>query len=54
MISRPWWIYVVVMAFVLGSQFLIASHQVLVKPVDANAKAASAVPPAPPQVGAGQ
>jgi hypothetical protein len=54
MISRPWWIYVVVMAFVVGSQFLIASHQVPVKPDDANAKAASTAPPAPPQVGAGQ
>jgi hypothetical protein len=52
--SRPWWIYVVFMAFVLGSQFLIASHQLPVKPDDANAKAASTVPPAPPQVGAGQ
>jgi hypothetical protein len=52
--SRPWWIYVVVMPFVLGSQFLIASHQPPVNPDDANAKAASTVPPAPPLVGSGQ
>jgi len=42
------------MVFVLGSQFLIASHQLPVKPDNANAKAAYAVPPAPPQLGAGQ
>jgi hypothetical protein len=52
--SRPWWIYVVVMAFVLGSQFLMASHQLPVKPDDANARTASTVRPAPPQVGDGQ
>jgi hypothetical protein len=52
--SRPWWIYVAVMVFVLGSQFLIASHQLPVKPDDTNAKAASTVTPASPQVGAGQ
>jgi hypothetical protein len=52
--SRPWWIYVVIMGVVLGSQFLIAGHQMPVKPDNANAKTASTVPPAPPQVGAGQ
>jgi hypothetical protein len=52
--SRPWWIYVVVMAFVLGSQFLMASHQLPVKPDDANARTASTVRPAPLQVGDGQ
>ena len=51
--SRPWWIYVVIMGFVLGSQFLIASHQLPMKPDDANVKTSSTVP-APPQVGAGQ
>ena len=25
--SKPWWVYVALMSFVLGSQFLIASHQ---------------------------
>ena len=50
--SRPWWIYVVVMIFVLSSQFLVASHQLPVKPDNANA--ASNTPPAPPQLGTGQ
>ena len=50
--SRPWWIYVVVMVFVLGSQFLIASHQLPAKPDNANA--ASTGPPAPALLGAGQ
>jgi hypothetical protein len=40
------------MVFVLGSQFLIASHQLPVKADNANA--ASTVPPAPPQLGASQ
>ena len=30
--SRPWWMYVVFMCFALGSQFLIASHQLSMKP----------------------
>jgi hypothetical protein len=47
--SRPWWVYVVFMAFVLGSQFLIASHQVPAKSDNIEVKAAStAFPPAPP------
>jgi hypothetical protein len=25
--SRPWWVYVLFMSFMLGAQFLIASHQ---------------------------
>jgi hypothetical protein len=40
------------MVFLLGSQFLIASHQLPVKPDDVNA--ANTAPPAPPQVDAGQ
>ncbi len=47
-ISRPWWVYVVVMSFVLGSQFLIASHQQPAKPDDAEVRAASTVSPPPP------
>ena len=47
--SRPWWIYVVFMGFVLGSQFLIASNQVPPKSDSVEVKAASsALPPAPP------
>jgi hypothetical protein len=29
--SRPWWVYVLFMSFMLGSQFLIASHQLPAK-----------------------
>jgi hypothetical protein len=50
--SRPWWIYVVVMSFVLGSQFLIASQQLPAKPVNADVKAASISPV--PQVNSGR
>jgi hypothetical protein len=32
--SRPWWVYVAFMCFVLGSQFLIASHQLSIKTVN--------------------
>lgn len=47
--SRPWWIYVVFMCFVLGSQFLIASHQLPPRSDNVEVKAASsAFPPAPP------
>jgi hypothetical protein len=47
--SAPWWIYVVFMCFVLGSQFLIANHQLPAKSdnVEVNG-ASSAFPPAPP------
>ena len=52
--SAPWWIYVAFMCFVMGSQFLIASHQLPAKPAIVEAKAASATfPPAPP-VNSGQ
>ena len=47
--SRPWWIYVAFMCFVVGSQFLIANHQLPAKSNNVEAKAASsAFPPAPP------
>ena len=51
--SRPWWIYVAFMCFVLGTQFLIASHQLPTKPDNMEVKASTAFPPAPP-VNAGQ
>src|SRR6202522_1694847 len=38
--SRPWWIYVVAVSFVLVSQFLIVSHQLLARSDDAEAKPA--------------
>jgi len=47
--SRPWWIYIVFMCFMLGSQFLIASHQLPAKSDSVSVKADStALPPAPP------
>ena len=52
--SRPWWIYVVFMCFVLGSQFLIASHQLPAKSDNMEMKSGStSFPPAPP-VNSGQ
>lgn len=41
--SRPWWIYVVFMCFVLGTQFLIANHQLPAKPGNAEVKAAGTI-----------
>jgi hypothetical protein len=53
--SRPWWIYVVFMCFVLGTQFLIASHQLPAKPGGVEAKTASTVSsPVVPPVNSGQ
>jgi hypothetical protein len=47
--SRPWWIYVVFMCFVLGAQFLIASHQLPAKPDNMEMKSGSTTfPPARP------
>lgn len=47
--SLPWWIYVVLMCFVLGTQFLIASHQLPAKSDSVETKSGStAFPPAPP------
>jgi len=52
--SRPWWIYVVFMCFVLGTQFLIANHQLPAKSDNVEVKAGSTIfPPAPP-VNSGQ
>jgi hypothetical protein len=43
MSSRPWWIYVVLMSFVLGSQYFIASRQLPPKVPDAYVNAAGDV-----------
>jgi hypothetical protein len=52
--SRPWWIYVGFMCFLLGSQFLIANHQLPAKSDKVEMKSGSAsFPPAPP-VNSGQ
>jgi len=52
--SRPWWIYIVVMSFVLGSQFLIASHQLSPKSDNFETKAADSVSPRQPPINSGQ
>jgi hypothetical protein len=46
--SKPWWVYVAIMSFVLGSQSLIASHQVPQKPGNTETKEASSVAPQVP------
>jgi len=47
--SRPWWIYVVFMCFVLGTQFLIASYQLPAKSDNMEMKPGNTTPqPAPP------
>ncbi len=47
--TRPWWVYVAFMCFVLGTQFLIATHQLPAKSDSVEVKAGSAsVPPAQP------
>jgi hypothetical protein len=51
---RPWWISIVVMAFVLGSQFLIASHQLPAKPDNVEQNPADPVSPQPPPTNPGQ
>jgi hypothetical protein len=52
--SRPWWIYVAVMVYVLGSQFLIASHQLPVKPDNVDVKAVSTISQSAPKVNSGR
>lgn len=50
--SKPWWVYVAIMSFVLGSQFLIASHQIPQKTgnteMNDSSGAAPQVPPSNP------
>ena len=52
--SAPWWVYVGFMCFVLGSQFLIANHQLPAKTNNGEVKAASSVFPPAPSVNSGQ
>ena len=52
--SRPWWIYVVFMCFVLGTQFLIANHQLPAKPGNVEVNAPSTIFPPGPPVKSGQ
>jgi hypothetical protein len=46
--SKPWWVYVAIMSFVLGSQFLIASLQVPQKTSNIEMKDSSGVSPQVP------
>ena len=48
--SKPWWVYVAIMSFVLGSQFLIASHQVPQKTGTAETKESSSIAPQVPSL----
>lgn len=50
--SRPWWVYVLFMSFMLGSQFLIASHQLPTKVDKVEMNASSSV--SRPVVNSGQ
>jgi hypothetical protein len=51
--SRPWWISIAAMAFVLGSQFLIASHQTPAKPDNVEKNATDPASPQPPPTNSG-
>ena len=51
--TRPWWVYVVFMCFSLGTQFLIANHQIPAKQHIGEMSAVAGEPkPAPPISGA--
>jgi hypothetical protein len=52
--SRPWWIYVAFMCFVLGSQLLIASHQLPVKSDHVEMKSGGTISPPAPPINGGQ
>jgi hypothetical protein len=53
--SRPWWIDVFIMCFVLGSQFLIINHQLPAKADNVEVKAATTISsPVIPPVNSGQ
>jgi hypothetical protein len=52
--SQPWWVYVVFMSFILGSQFLIASHQAPAKVDTVEVKASAPAFPVVPPVNSGQ
>jgi hypothetical protein len=52
--SRPWWVYVLFMSFMLGSQFLIASHQLPTKADKVELNASSTVSRPLSQVNSGR
>ena len=43
--SRPWWVYVIFMSFVLGTQFMAASKQLPMKAASVPAEPSSMVSP---------
>ena len=51
--SRPWWIYVMLMSFVLGSQFILASRQLRPTAHHADVTAADDTPRPQPPVASG-
>jgi hypothetical protein len=51
--SRPWWISIAVMAFVLGSQLLIAGHQPPARPDNVEKNASDPASPQPPPINPG-
>jgi hypothetical protein len=52
--SRPWWVYVIFMSFVLGAQFVIASRQLPTKADSVQAEPSSSVSPRNPPERSGQ
>ncbi|MEO8318576.1 MAG: hypothetical protein ABI561_09680 [Bradyrhizobium sp.] len=52
--SRSWWVYVVFMSFMLGSQLLIASHQPPAKVGNVEVKDSVGASPVVPPVNSGQ
>jgi hypothetical protein len=52
--SRPWWVYVIFMSFVLGTQFVVASKQLPTKVDSVQAAPSSPVSSQNPPEGSGQ
>ena len=52
--SQTWWVYVVFMSFMLGSQFPVASHQLPAKVDSVGVKASTAPPPVVPSMNSSQ
>lgn len=52
--SRPWWMYVIFMSFVLATQFVIASQQLPTKADRVQARTSSTVSPQIPPVNSDQ
>jgi hypothetical protein len=46
--SKPWWIYLILMSFVLGTQFFMASRQLPTKADDVQTSSSTSSPQTPP------